>query len=390
MRTRNKLNVRQIAGLTEPNVYSDGGGLYLRIRPSGTRSWVFVRVVNGRRREFGLGSAMDVPLARAREKASALRTAFLENRDAPFAVRPGASSSEAPTTFGAYASEFISSIEGGFRNEKHRKQWHSTIETYAAPLLNRPIAEVSVADIVAVLKDIWLEKPETARRVRGRIERILAAAKVSGLRSGDNPAALKGHLELLLPKQARKDERHHAALPFAALPDFMAKLRDRKGSAARALEFTTLTAARSGEVFGMTWAEVDWDAKLWTIPADRMKAGQAHQVPLSDAALSVLKPLRPADPVAAAKVFNNDKGSSLSNMAMTAVLRRMGHGDITVHGFRSTFRDWVGEKTEFAREDAEMALAHVIGSKAERAYRRGKSVEKRRALMTAWSGFIGT
>ena len=389
MRTRNKLNVRQIAGLTEPNVYSDGGGLYLRVRPSGTRSWIFVRVVEGKRREFGLGSAMDVPLARAREKATALRTAYLEGGDVRFAVRPDTLTAQAPTTFGTYAREFISSIEGGFRNDKHRKQWRSTIETYATPILHKHIAEVCESDVVSVLKDIWLEKPETARRLRGRIERILAAAKVNGLRSGDNPAALKGHLELLLPRQARKDEQHHAALPFVALPEFMRNLRDRKGNAARALEFTILAAARSGEIFGMTWAEVDWNAELWTIPADRMKAGQAHQVPLSDAALSVLKSLRPADPVAGAKVFNNGKGSSLSNMAMTAVLRRMDHGDITVHGFRSTFRDWVGEKTQFPREDAEMALAHVIGSKAERAYRRGKSVEKRRELMTAWASYIG-
>ena len=289
MRTRNKLNVRQIAGLTVPNVYSDGGGLYLRVRPSGTRSWLFVRIVDGKRREFGLGSALDVTLARAREKASELRTAFLEGRDTTFVLKADARATEAPVTFGTYASEYISSIEGGFRNDKHRKQWRSTIETYAAPMLDKCLDDVTESDVVGVLKDIWLEKPETARRLRGRIERILAAAKVKGLRSGDNPAALKGHLDLLLPKQTRKDDQHHAALPFSELPAFMGELRSRKGNAARALEFAILTAARSGEIFGMTWAEVDWDAKLWTIPATRMKAGQAHQVPLSQGAMSILK-----------------------------------------------------------------------------------------------------
>ena len=204
MRTRNKLNVRQISGLTEPNVYSDGGGLYLRVRPSGTRSWIFVRVVDGKRREFGLGSAMDVPLARAREKASELRAAFFEGREASIALRPDTPALKAPTTFGAFAYEFISSIEGGFRNDKHRKQWRSTVETYAAPILIKHIGDVSESDVISVLKDIWLEKPETARRLRGRIERILAAAKVKGLRSGDYPAAFKSHLELLLPRQARK------------------------------------------------------------------------------------------------------------------------------------------------------------------------------------------
>lgn len=286
--------------------------------------------------------------------------------------------------FGAFADQFMTRVVKGFRNDKHRKQWSSTIQTYAAALYPMPIAEIETRDILAVLAPIWLEKPETAGRVRQRLEKILNAARVEGLREGENPARPQGPLDHLLPRQ-RRQGGHHSAMPFREMPPFMASLAERAGSAAHALSFTILTAARTSETLGMTWSEVDFDAAIWTIPGQRMKAGEEHRVPLSKAALAILEVFRPKKVDPAANVFHNGKGSSLSNMAMTQVLRRMGRSDITVHGFRSTFRDWAGDMTEFAREDAEMALAHQVGGKTERAYRRGRSLEKRRAMMDAWS-----
>ncbi len=387
MHTRNKLNVRKIAALTEPNVYSDGGGLYLRVRPSGTKSWIFVKIVQGKRREFGLGSALDVSLAEARELAANLRDAFRHGR--PPRARPAqiALHDQDTVAFGAFFKEYIALRETQFGNDKHRKQWSSTIHTYAAPILDKPIDDITTDDIVALLRDVWLEKPETARRVRGRIEATLNAAKVRGLRDGENPARLKGHLDLLLPRQSAKVV-HHPALAFADLPTFMQQLRKCKGVGARALEFTILTASRTGETIGMTWAEIDFDAAIWTIPAERMKAGRQHEVPLSDAAVAILKGQKGARTIEPGdRVFHNGKGTGLSNMTMMQVLRRMSKDEITVHGFRSTFRDWAGDKTDFPRELAEMALAHQIGSKTERAYRRERSVEKRRVMMSEWAEF---
>lgn len=388
MRVRNKLSVKRVASLTKPNVYSDGGGLYLRVRPSGTKSWVFVKIDEGKRREFGLGSAIDVPLAEARDQAARLREAFRKGLDPSSAVQCGSNHGKPSTPkFGAFFEEFLDEVQQGFKNEKHRKQWRSTVHTYASSILDTPINEVCTDDIVALLKDVWLNKPETARRVRGRIERTLDAAKVRGLREGENPARFDGHLALLLPKQNRSKVTHHPALPFAEMPQFMAELRLRKGNAARALEFTILTAARSGETRGMCWSEVDVGSELWTIPASRMKANEEHQVPLSAGALELVKSMQRDASEPADRVFHNGKGTGFSDMALTAVLRRMGHGNVTVHGFRSTFRDWAGETTSFSREDIEMALAHQVGSKTERAYRRGRSVSKRRDLMKAWTRF---
>ena len=350
MRTRNKLNTKQIHTFTKPGVYSDGGGLYLRVRTAGTRSWLFVRVVNGKRRELGLGSALDVTLAEARDEASKLRKTFRDGKD-PAHVRQAEQCANAKAkTFGEFAEPFMERIVQVYRNDKHRAQWLSTVRTYAASLYGMPLRDIDARDVVAVLQPIWLAKPETASRVRQRLERILDAAKVEGLRDGDNPARLKGHLDVLLPRQ-KASKSHHAALPFRELPTLMAQLRKRNGTAARALEFTILTAARTGEVLGMKWAEIDLEQKLWTVPAERMKAGEAHEVPLSEAALAILAAQAPAKSDPTRLVFHNGKGTQLSNMAMTQVLRRMERGDITVHGFRSTFRDWAGEATEFARED---------------------------------------
>lgn len=410
-RARNKLTARQVATFSEPNVYSDGGGLYLRVRPSG-RSWIFIgtfrksestegevsednaeienasrKPKNPHRFELGLGSALDVSLAKARERAAEIRALLVDGID-PRAQRVKVKVAEKPIVmFGKFAMELLDNIEDGFKNPKHRQQWRSTLTNHAQQLFEVPINEVSTEHILAVLKPIWLKTPETASRLRGRIERVLDAAKVKGLRTGENPARGRGHLDLLLPKRNKTAVKHHPALPFANIAEFVADLRQRPAVAARALELVILTAGRSGEVRGMTWGEVDLEAKIWTVPADRMKAGVIHEVPLSDAALKVLatvneEGLKPSD-----YVFPAPRGGSLSDMALSQLLKRMGHGNVTVHGFRSTFRDWAGETTQFGREEIEMALAHTVASSVERAYRRGRALGKRRELMTAWAQY---
>lgn len=385
-RARNKFSVKQVAALNAPGVYSDGGGLYLRIRASG-RSWFYIGTLNGKRIELGLGPAMDITLAKARERAAEIRLMLLDGKDPRDERKLAKAVAKPAVTFGAFAKQHIAGIEDGFKNPKHRQQWRNTLETYGKPLADIPIDLVATEDVLGVLQPIWLSKPETASRVRGRIERVLDAAKVKGLRSGENPARGRGHLDLLLPKRSKTSVKHHAALPFADVATFMADLRKRPAVAARALEFTILTAARSGEVRGATWAEIDLENKLWTVPAGRMKAGAVHEVPLSDAAITVLNSvneegLKPDD-----FVFPAPRGGSLSDMALSQLLKRMDRGNITVHGFRSTFRDWVGETTQFEREVVEMALAHTVASAVERAYRRGRALEKRRELMTAWAEY---
>lgn len=385
-RARNKLSVRQVASLAKPGIYSDGGGLYLRVRASG-RSWFFIGTLDGKRIELGLGPAIDVSLARARERAEAIRKMLLDGKD-PREERSKAKVKPAPVvTFGTFAMQLVDDIEDGFKNRKHRDQWRSTLKGHAKPLSDVPISAVTTEQILAVLQPIWLSKHETASRLRGRIERVLDAAKVKGLRSGENPARGRGHLDLLLPKWSKANVKHHPALPFADVATFMADLRKRPAVAARALEFAILTAARSGEVRGMTWAEVDLEAKLWTVPATRMKAGFIHEVPLSDAALAVLRGVQEDGLTPEDFVFPAPRGGSLSDMALSQLLKRMDRLGITVHGFRSTFRDWAGETTQFGREEVEMALAHTIASSVERAYRRGRALDKRRELMAAWATY---
>ena len=395
-RQLHKLSARTVETLTEPGRYSDGGGLYLVLDPAGRRRWVFRYARNGKTTDMGLGASGKhaVSLADARAAAASAR-ALLEHGKDPRTEREAqraaerAAETKSVVTFGAFADELVEQIEEGFRNAKHRQQWKNTLVEYGAPIREKPIDAIGTDDVLEVLKPIWLTKAETASRVRGRIERVLDAAKAKGLRSGENPARWRGHLSNLLPKRQKLQRGHHAALPFEKIAEFVAEIRDRDATAARAMEFLILTAARSGEVLGATWGEVDQDAKLWTVPAGRMKGGRDHRVPLTPRAMEVLADmakLRPKEASAGDYVFPGQKPKRpLSVMTLEMLLRRMKRDDITTHGFRSTFRDWAGEKTHFPREIAEAALAHVVGDATERAYRRGDALAKRRKLMEAWS-----
>lgn len=387
MRLRNKLNVNQVKALSKKGIYSDGGGLYLRVRDSG-KSWLFVYTMGGKRKEMGLGSVLDVTLAQARGKAEGARVLYLEGRDPKLERKKAIFAAKPKPTFGAFAMQMVDEIEDGFKNEKHRQQWRNTLSTYAAPLFDLSIEDVATEHVLSVLQPIWLSKAETASRVRQRIERVLDAARAKGLRSGENPARGRGHLDLLLPKRSKIDVRHHAALPFTQIPDFMVTLRQRSAVAARALEFAILTAARSGEVRGAKWSEIDLDARTWTVPAERMKIGVEHIVPLSEPVMAILREIAPEQaPRPDRRLFSSPRGLEFSDMALSALLKRMDRNDITVHGFRSTFRDWAGDATDFNREEVEMALAHTISSSTERAYRRGRALEKRRGLMAAWADY---
>jgi integrase len=366
--------------------YSDGKGLYLVVDRSGRR-WMFRYQLAGRRREMGLGPYPEVGLAVARQFAAEARAKAktgIDPIDARRAIR-------AVPTFGAFADQLITDIEGGFRNEKHRAQWRMTIgDTYCRALRGKPIDAIDTADVLQVLKPIWLSKPETASRLRGRIERVLDAARARGFRVGDNPAGWRGHLQAMLPKRQKLSRGHHKALPYDGLPGFVSDLRKIDAVAARALEFVILTAGRSGEVLGATWKEIDFEAAIWSIPATRMKAGREHRVPLSERALTLIEGMKAVRSVddAGAFVFPGAKRNRpLSPMAMSMLLRRMKR-EFTVHGFRSSFRDWVGEETNFPREIAEAALAHTVGDSTERAYRRGDALERRRELMNAWNAYI--
>lgn len=365
-----------------PGRHGDGRGLFLYVKPSGARSWVLRFQVDGRRRDLGLGSFPDVTLAMARERATEARRVIAEGDD-PIAKKHQAK----PKTFRDAALELIESKRPGWKNAKHAAQWSSTLEAYVYPKIGRlQAAKVQTADVMACLTPIWSDKPETANRVRQRIEAVIDYASALGIRTGDNPARWRGHLDNLLPKPTKvRAVKHHPALPHTQITDFMMALGKREGVAARALAFTILTAARSGETRLATWAEIDLDARVWTIPAHRMKAEKEHRVPLTDAAYTLLGPRGDDD----ALVFESETktGKPISDMTMTSVLRRMDCKDITVHGFRSTFRDWAGETTGFPREVIEAALAHSIKDKAEAAYARSDLFDKRRHLMEAWSQY---
>jgi integrase len=394
-RALHRLTARTVETITKPGRHSDGGGLYLVVSKEGHRKWVFISTRNGKRQDMGLGKAGKggVSLAQAREAAAKARELLAAGED-PLAARRHASREAARVpTFGEVADKLVETMASEWRNAKHRYQWAMTLTKYAAPLRVLPVNAIGTEEVLQVLKPIWTTRPETASRLRGRIERVLDAAKALGHRSGENPALWRGHLANLLPKRQKLTRGHHAALPFAEVPAFMEKLRGRDAFAARALEFTILTAARSGEVYGARWSEIDWSAKVWTVPANRMKAGRAHRVPLTPAVMSILEvavKLRADDRPDALVFPSRQAGQPMSGMAMKMLLRRMGYDAITVHGFRSSFRDWAGERTHFAREVAEAALAHVIGDETERAYRRGDALEKRRELMEAWAAFCGS
>jgi integrase len=376
-----KLTARAVK-TKKPGDYADGGGLYLIVSPTLSRTWVYRFSWLGRRPEMGLGSANAVPLADAREAAASARRLVAKGLN-PIDERKRASGVR---TFGAMADEVRESLSAGFRNDKHRAQWKSTLEIYAAPLWSKPVDTVSTDDVLAVLKPIWQLKAETASRLRGRIEKVLDAAKAKGYRSGENPARWRGHLDHLLPKQSKLVRGHHAAMPYEKVAAFIGELRQREATAALALEFCILTAARSGEVLGARWSEVDLEGKVWTVPEERMKAGRVHRVPLPGRAAAILEKLKEAK--SGDFVFPGQKpGKPLSNMAMDMILRRMKIEDATVHGFRSSFRDWSGDETSFPRDLIEVSLAHVIADKTELAYRRSDALEKRRQLMEAWAQY---
>lgn len=364
-----------------PGKHVDGHGLMLVVKDSGARSWVLRCQANGRRRDIGLGAWPEVTLAVARQKAIEARRLMREGGD------PVAGKRRATTIrFRDAAAELIASKRDGWRNAKHAAQWPATLETYVYPKLgNRDVRTIGVDDVLAVLRPIWSEKPETASRVRQRVEAVLDYASAKGLREGDNPARWRGHLDHLLPKPSKvRAVEHHAALDWREIGAFMGKLAAREGVASRALAFAILTAARSGEVRGIRWAELDVVSGVWTVPAARTKAAKEHRVPLSPQALALLgEPSREDD-----LVFPGERaGKPLSDMSLTAVLRRMGRSE-TVHGFRSTFRDWAGETSSFPREVIEAALAHRLKDKAEAAYARGDLFAKRRALMEEWASVV--
>lgn len=376
--------------------HADGHGLYLVVRPAGTRSWVFRYMLHGRSRDVGLGSAgaNGLPLAKAREAALGLRLKVkagidpLEEREriAAETAAEAQAARIAAITFRDAADGYLDANEGAWRNAKHRQQWRSTLSHYVYPVMgDLPVATIDTSHVLAVIEPMWKAKPETASRVRGRIETILDAAKARGYRSGENPARWRGHIAQLLPARQRLTRGHHKAMAIDDVPALLVQLRESRAVAALALEFTILTAARTSEVLGATWSEIDLDNGVWTVPAARMKAGREHRVPLCAPLLALLEGIRPLSPT---WVFPSRRGGQLSSMAMAMLLRRLGH-DVTVHGFRSTFRDWVAERTEFPGDVCEMALAHTIGNKVEAAYRRGDLFEKRRPLMAEWTGFCG-
>lgn len=378
-----------------PGRHADGGGLNLLVKESGARSWVFRFMLNGKSRDLGLGTAAGadkISLAQARDLASALRLTVKagvdplaeRQREAAEAASAAQAAQVAGITFKHVAEAHIAANEGSWRNDKHRQQWRNTLATYVYPVIgDLPVAKIGTAHVLQIVEPIWKDKPETASRVRGRIETVLDAAKARGYRDGENPARWRGHIAQILPARAKLSRGHHKAIPYADLPAFMLRLRAREAMASLALEFVILTATRTGEVLGATWAEVDLDKAIWTIPAARMKAGREHRVPLAPRAIEILEATKP---LGKDWLFPADKGGKLSTMAMSMLLRRM-KLDCTVHGFRSAFRDWSAECTGYAHEVCEMALAHTIGNKAEAAYRRGDMFEKRGRLMVDWATY---
>ncbi len=395
-RKADRLNALEVKRLETPGYYCDGGGLYLQVSKSGSKSWVMRYTLDAKPREMGLGSFNAFSLAEARARAKAQRKLLtdgidpLETKRSDQLTRRMAEANV--ITFDKAATAFITANSPAWRNAKHADQWRNTISTYASPVIGAlPVSKIETAHVLRVLTPIWLEKTETAVRLRGRIEKILDWAKAQGYRSGDNPAAWRGHLDAgLLPSPSKvADAGHHAALPWSEMGAFLVALRAMQGSGARAMEVIILTATRTSEVLNAKWSEFDLDGKLWTIPKERMKAFKEHRVPLSDAVMAVLTKVK-AESTGGDYVFSGRKaGTPLTNMTCLQTLKRMGRTDITVHGFRSTFRDWVSEATSYPRDVAEMALAHAVEDKTEAAYRRGDLIEKRRALMSDWAVHCG-
>jgi integrase len=398
-KTSSRLSALKVASLERPGYYADGANLYFRIAPGktpdegpqsgGARGWIFRFARQHRTRDMGLGPYPQISLATARKLASKCRELVnqgvdpIEHRRAEIAAQRVAAAKA--LTFDECAREFLKDHEAGWRNAKHRAQWGSTLKRYASPVFGKlPVSQIDGALVLRAVKAIWYTKPETASRVRGRVESVLDWARVHGYRTGENPARWRGNLDHLLPARTKvRRVVHHAALPYGEIGTFMTALRERNDGAARALEFTILTAMRTTEALRATWKEVDLQKTTWTVPAERMKGDKEHRVPLTAAVLKIL-----GDEPGDGFLFPGARvGRPLSQMAFLMLLRRMGYGHITVHGFRSTFRDWAAERTSYPNEVVEMALAHAIPSAVEAAYRRGDLFDKRRRLMDAWAEF---
>ena len=405
----NKLTDRTIRALGEAGRYADGGGLYLQVQPGGSKTFVFIRQANERRNLAGLGSYPAVSLAAARSKAALIRAAEEDGRlqllmgtgrsfaevcagltttgNAAGGAEYNGGANDPVPTFRDFSRDWMERNLVKLSNEKARAQWHSTLKAYARPIAAKRLDQIDTGDILKCLRPIWNDKPETARRVQQRIERILSAADVLGHRTGRNPAQWKGHLDQVLPTM-RHVRQHHAAMPYSSLPAYTEKLAARGTMASLCLQFIILTAARSGEARGASWDEVDLTRGVWTVAAERMKARRPHQVPLSDAARAILKTIDPGPNRGSAFVFLSPSGSGhLSEAALRKLMAHTGAGEFTIHGFRSAFRDWAGNATEFPRDLAEEALAHQLGA-VEAAYRREQAVERRRVMMEAWSRFV--
>lgn len=388
----NRLSARRVQTVGERGRHADGGGLYLVVDPNGSKRWVFLFKRGKKTSEMGLGGLASVPLARARELASECRAQVasginpIEHRRQARAQRAGV------PLFGDFADQFVADMSPQWENAKHIDQWKMTLTHYAAPLRHKLVSEIDTNDVLGVLKSIWIKKPETAARLRGRIERVLDAAKVKGYRGGENPARWRGHLSQVLPKRSKLGRGHHAAMPYQDVPAFLQQLRESSPTGALALEFTILTCARTSEALGACLDEFDLKARVWTVPAERMKKRREHRVPLVDRAVEIIRTVTSAAGAEPASLFvfrGNVPGKPLSNMSMEMVLRRMEITTATVHGFRSSFRDWAGNETNFPREVAEAALAHAVGDATEQAYRRSDALNKRRGLMEAWAAYCG-
>lgn len=417
-RSIERLSALQVERLSRvPGMHCDGGGLYLRVTSKTSRSWVYRFMLGGRARreqlngllatgkpkpkgpkatEIGFGPFPEITLADAREKAAQARRLKALGKDPKAereALRAAIEAEQARAiTFKQCAERYIDAHKAGWRNSKHAKQWSATLETYAYPVFGHlPVSAIDVPLVTKVLEPIWSTKPETASRVRGRVESILDWATIRGHRTGENPARWRGHLESVFPARTKvKQVQHHAALAYRDVPGFVAALKAQAGTGALALQFAILTAARTGEILFARWNEIDWQEKVWNIPAERMKGKRPHRVPLTRAALDILEMQKKATGGDGFIFPGAKRGKPLSNMSMLQTLRRMKRGDLTAHGFRSSFRDWAAEQTGFPGEVAEAALAHIVGDKVEAAYRRGDLFEKRRKLMTAWATFSTT
>lgn len=387
---RNKLRDSEIRGIRTPALLSDGDGLYLRVQSATRRSWVFIWTRYGRRREIGLGpygqGTREVSLAGARRKADEAREIVGRGGDPKLEMAERKAAAEIHS-FGKVADEYVAAMAEKW-SEKTLAAWKRFAETYAKPIRRIPVDAIVTDDVVRLLRPMWTAKPETATKVRERVKIVLDNAKARGFRHGDNPALWVGHLDQILPPVKKLTRGHHAAMPYPDVPAFIAKLRQTVTVGARALEFTIVTAVRSGETRGAVWSEFDLDAKVWTVPPERMKARTAHRVPLTDRAVEIVRAMKEVSINEYVFAGANTR-RPLSDMTLLKVLETHGGGDFTVHGFRSCFSTWCAEETLHQREVAEAALAHAVGDSVERAYRRGDVLAKRRALMEDWAAFIG-